>query len=57
MPRRRRRLVYQATKRTGTTNIKRDKARKALKPGLRISMSGRYYYEGRKNRSDLRNNI
>lgn len=34
-----------------------DKLRKALKPGKRISKSGNIYYESRKNRSDLKDNI
>ena len=34
-----------------------DKMRKALAPGKRISKSGKIYYENRKNRSDLKNNI
>ena len=38
---------------TGTSNKKRDKARKAMPPGKRISKTGNTYYEGRKNRSDL----
>ncbi len=38
---------------TGTSNIKRDKVRKAMPPGKRRSKSGKIYYEARKNRSDL----
>jgi len=41
----------------GTTIKKIDKMRKALKPGKRISKSGKIYYESRKNRSDLKENI
>jgi len=37
----------------GKTNKARDKKRKALKPGKRISKTGNVYYEYRKNRSDL----
>ena len=37
----------------GKTNISRDKKRKAMPPGKRISKTGKIYYEGRKNRSDL----
>ena len=33
-------------------SIKADRARKALKPGYRISKSGNLYFENRKNRSD-----
>ena len=36
----------------GRSNIKKDKARKAKRPGARISKSGRKYSETRKNRSD-----
>jgi hypothetical protein len=39
---------------TGTSNKKRDKSRDALLPGKRISRTGKIYYEGRKNRSDLK---
>lgn len=41
----------------GKTNIKRDKVRKAISPGKRISKTGKVYYEYRKNRSDLIGNI
>ena len=34
-----------------------DKKRQALKPGKRISKSGNIYYENRKNRSDMKDNI
>ncbi len=38
---------------TGQSNLKRDKARKAMPPGKRISKTGKTYYEARKNRSDI----
>lgn len=44
-----------ATRQTGTSNIKRDKQRKAKPPGKRKSKRGaqrKYYYEYRKNRTD-----
>jgi len=41
----------------GKTIKKIDKMRKALKPGKRISKSGKIYYENRANRSDLKGNI
>lgn len=41
----------------GKTNLSRDKKRQALMPGKRISKNGKIYWETRKNRSDLRNNI
>ena len=41
------------------TDKKADKARKALKPGIRISKNGSIYYEVRANRSDVnpKNNL
>lgn len=33
-------------------NLKRDKSRKALTPGKRVSKTGKIYWETRKNRSD-----
>lgn len=41
----------------GKTIKKIDKMRKALKPGKRISKSGKIYYENRANRSDLKGNL
>jgi len=41
----------------GTTSVLIDKKRSALKPGKRISKTGKIYYEYRKNRSDLKKNI
>ena len=38
---------------TGTSDKKKDSARKALTPGKRISKSGKVYWETRKNRSDV----
>lgn len=40
------------TKQVGKSSMPRDKARKALPPGKRISKTGKVYYETRKNRSD-----
>lgn len=42
---------------TGTSNKKRDKARKAKAPGKRKSSTGKVYYERRKNRSDKRGHV
>jgi hypothetical protein len=36
------------------SNKKADAKRKALKPGKRLSRTGKVYYEYRKNRSDVR---
>jgi len=41
----------------GRKSIKADRARKAMKPGYRISSSGNLYRETRKNRSDSKNRI
>jgi len=38
---------------TGTSDKKRDKSRKAMPPGKRISKTGKIYYEYRKSRSDI----
>ncbi len=46
-------VVKKSDHQTGKTNIKRDKVRKAMPPGKRISKSGNIYWEGRRNRSDL----
>lgn len=46
-----------STRQTGSSNIKRDKQRKAKPPGKRKSASGRVYYERRKNRSDKPNTM
>ena len=37
---------------TGKSNRKSDQKRLALIPGLRVSKTGRVYYERRRNRSD-----
>jgi len=44
-------------KQVGTSNKKRDLNRKALMPGKRISKTGKVYWETRKNRSDLKDNL
>jgi len=41
-----------STRQTGSSSTARDRARKALAPGRRVSRTGRVYYERRKNRSD-----
>jgi len=51
--RRKPKVVYKTEHQTGTSNKKRDKARKSLPPGKRISKSGKIYWESRVNRSDL----
>jgi len=40
------------TRQTGSSSSVRDRARKALAPGRRVSKTGSVYYERRKNRSD-----
>lgn len=39
-------------KQVGSSNKVRDTVRKALRPGKRISKTGKTYWETRKNRSD-----
>jgi len=53
-PRVLKKVKYQTGKRK---SIKKDRARKALPPGKRISKSGKIYWETRRNRSDLRKGI
>jgi len=38
-----------------TKSVPRDAARKARRPGLRLSRTGKKYWESRSNRSDKRN--
>jgi hypothetical protein len=53
-PRVLKKVNYQTGKRK---SIKKDRARKALPPGKRISKSGKIYWETRRNRSDLKKGI
>ena len=53
-PRVLKKVNYQTGKRK---SVKKDKARKALAPGKRVSKSGRIYWETRRNRSDLKGGI
>jgi len=39
---------------TGRSNKRKDRKRKAMKPGKRLSKNKKVYYEYRRNRSDLR---
>jgi len=48
-----RKSVEKRDTQTGKSDKKRDKVRKAMPPGKRISKTGKIYYEARKNRSDL----
>ena len=52
-----RRNLKVGTHQTGKSNASRDKKRKALMPGKRVSKTGKTYWESRKNRSDLKDNI
>ena len=45
---------YQSGKRA---SLKADRKRKALKPGKRISRTGKIYWETRRNRSDLHGRV
>jgi len=45
-------------KQSGTIkNIRMDKMITAMPPGKRMSVRGKIYYETRKNRTDLKNNL
>lgn len=44
--------LRKSPRQTGTSNKKRDAARKSKKPGRRRSASGKIYYERRKSRTD-----
>ena len=50
-------LVKRSNRQTGKSNIRLDRKRSALPPGLRETWYGRKYSERRKNRSDLRNRV
>jgi len=48
-------VIKVSKNRTGSFgSIKADRKRKAMKPGLRLSKSGKTYFENRRNRSDLK---
>ena len=46
------RVIRASKRQVGNSNLKKDKKRMALKPGKRISKSGKVYFEYRANRSD-----
>ena len=50
-------IVNKVEHQNGKSNIKRDRVRKAMPSGKRMSKTGKIYYEYRKNRSDLIGNI
>ncbi len=50
-------VVAIAKKTIGSSDYDRDKVRKALKPGKRISREGNVYYEKRKNRADVKGGL
>lgn len=55
VPRRKPKVVYATKKQTGKrVDLTADKKRTALPPGKRISKSGKIYYEGRANRTDIK---
>jgi len=45
-------LLVNKLEQVGKSDTKRDKSRKALSPGKRVSRTGKVYWETRKNRSD-----
>lgn len=48
------RALTKDTRQTGSSDMSRDRKRKALAPGKRRSKKGNIYYENRKNRSDVK---
>lgn len=46
--------VLEQTGKNKVISIERDRERKSLMPGKRVSKSGKIYWESRKNRSDAR---
>jgi len=52
-----RRSLKASNHQIGKSFIARDIKRSALKPGKRVSKTGKIYYEKRKNRSDLKGKI
>ncbi len=54
MVKRKARALTKTTRQTGKSDMSRDRKRKALAPGPRISKSGKKYTEYRKNRSDVK---
>jgi len=51
------RVVRISRKQIGSSDFPRDKVRKALKPGKRISRNDKPYTENRKNRSDTKGGL
>ncbi len=45
-------VVYKRDRQIGATDVYRDKRRKAMPSGKRISKAGKVYYEYRRNRTD-----
>jgi len=54
MVKRKPRALTRDTRQTGSSDMARDRKRKALAPGKRRAKSGKIYYENRKNRSDVK---
>jgi hypothetical protein len=54
MVKRKPRALTKDTRQTGSSDMARDRKRKALAPGKRRSKKGNIYYENRKNRSDVK---
>lgn len=48
------RALTRDTRQTGSSDLVRDRQRRALAPGKRRSKNGTIYYENRKNRSDVK---
>jgi len=54
MVKRKPRALTRDTRQTGSSDMVRDRQRKALAPGKRRSKKGNIYFENRKNRSDVK---
>jgi len=54
MVKRKARALTRSTRQTGSSDMSRDRKRKALAPGKRRSKKGNIYYENRRNRSDVK---
>lgn len=51
------RVLKISLRQIGSSNLVRDRKRKALKPGKRLSRDENIYYETRRNRSDSKDGL
>lgn len=54
MAKRKARALTRTTRQIGSSNLAKDRKRRAIAPGKRVSKNGKIYYEYRKNRSDVK---